>query len=94
MELEISRLSCTWPFTPMPTATTRTASPAPASRLSAASQMAQFIANSAVTSDNSGLISRLTQPIIKNYYFTLSNENKSDEQFFSELYRAATKDHI
>lgn len=60
----------------------------------AASQMAQFIANSAVTNDNSGLISRLTQPIIKNYYFTLSNENKSDEQFFSELYRAATKDHI
>ena len=65
------------------------------SAVAAASQMAQFIANSAVTSDNSGLISRLTQPIIKNYYFTLSNDkNKSDEQFFSELYRAATKDHI
>ena len=64
------------------------------SAVAAASQMAQFIANSAVTNDNSGLISRLTQPIIKNYYFTLSNENKTNEQFFSELYRAATKDHI
>ena len=65
--------------------------------VAAASQMAQLISKAAgvaALTSGTGLISQMAQPVIKNFYFTLSNANKSGEQFFSELYKAATKDHI